>query len=161
MTSFNDLNNTSKFLSHLVFQGESFKVLRNFGLENVYVGDYGFKRIHEYCLYFLVNPTMSIDNDSYQKFEDKITSFNSFYDWYDVIDNDIEKRMYVFTIHSSYREDFYSFLNNKFDNLSDSYWASLGAKVKLNIDDIDFLIENEVYRFSDSLKVKRETNNLP
>ena len=161
MSSFDQLNNTSNFLSHLVFQGESFKVLRNFGLENVYIGDYGFKRKHEYCLYFLINPTMDIDNESYQKFEDKITSFNSFYDWYDVNDKGVQKRMYVFTIHNSYREDFYSFLNNKFKNLSDSYWASLGSKIKLNLDDIDFLIENEVYRFSESLEVKRETNNLP
>jgi len=148
------LNSTSKYLSHLIFQGESFNILRNYGLENVYIGDYGFKRIHTNCLYFLVNPTIDIDSEKYKKFEEKIISFNSFYDWYDVFDK-VEKRMYVYNIHPSYKEDFNSFINSNFDNLSDKYWGSLGARVKLDTQEIDFLVENEVYRFEDSLLIKK------
>ena len=156
--SFNNLNITSKFLSHLIFQGESFTVLRNFGLENAYIGDYGYKKMHEYCLYFLISPTVNIDGDDYKKFEDKITSFNSFYDWYDITDKGVDKRMYVFRIHPSYREDFYYFINNNFDNLSKHYWESLGAKTKLDTTDLDFVVENEVYRFSDTLQIKKGDN---
>jgi len=152
-----NLNSTSKYLSHLIFQGESFKILRNYGLENVYVGDYGFKRIHTNCLYFLVNPTIDIDSERYQKFEDKIISFNSFYDWYDVFDK-VEKRMYVYNIHPNYKEDFNLFINRNFDQLSESYWSSLGARVKIETSDMDFVVENEIYRFSDSLEIKKGDN---
>jgi len=152
---FNQFNNTSKFLSHLIFQNESFSVLKNFGLENVFIGDYGYKRMHNFCLYFLINPQVDIDGIDYAKFEEKITSFDSFYDWYDIEDKKKTKRMYVFNVHPFYREDFYNFTNNNFKKLSKSYWKSLGARVELDISHVEFLLENEIYRFKNTLTIKR------
>lgn len=152
---YSKLNSTAKFLSQFIFQGTSLQILRNFGLENVYIQDYGYKNRKEYCLFFLVKPIFKIDSIDYKQFEDKIISFESFYDWYEVFEDGVEKRMYVYSVHPSYREDYYNFTSRMYHRLSDDYWSLLGVRTKLDISHVEFLLENEIYRFDKSLKIKK------
>lgn len=151
---FSQLNNTAKFLSQFIFKGKSLQILRNFGLENVFIADYGYRTKSEYCLFFLINSKINYNSKDYETFEDKITSFDSFYDWYEVFEDGVEKRMYVFTVNEFYREDYYRFIHEMYDELSMDYWSALGARTKLDISHIEFILENEIYRFNQSLEIK-------
>jgi hypothetical protein len=149
MRTFQELNDTSKYLSHMVFKASSMTSLLSFGLENCYVDDYKHKCKYVECLYFLVNgpeinPNVK-DRKEYEKFEEKIISFNSFYDYYEIPEE--HRTMYVFKIPEGLIEDYYMFKLKKFHNLSPTFWSSIGAKVPLDFSHIEYNIENEIYRF--------------
>lgn len=64
-----NLNNTTKFLSPMIFTArgdESLRVLVNFGLVNVYIDDYGYKSKYQYCLFYLFKPT---DPSAFEEFQ--------------------------------------------------------------------------------------------
>ena len=139
------LNNSTRFLSPLIFTArgeESLRVLLNFGLINVYVDDYGYKSKYLYCLFFLFKPT---DKAAFEEFQKKITSFDSFYDYYEVED----KIMFVFRVNSIYRRDIDLFKQNRFHDMSEDYKILFHRNIKFN--DIDMDIRKEIYRFEEYL----------
>jgi hypothetical protein len=139
------LNNSTRFLSPLIFTArgeESLRVLLNFGLINVYVDDYGYKSKYLYCLFFLFKPT---DQAAFNEFQKKITSFDTFYDYYEVDD----KLMFVFRPNSVYRRDIDRFKQNRFHDMSDDYKILFHRNIKFN--DIDMDIRKEIYRFEEYL----------
>jgi hypothetical protein len=142
MTTFEQLTVTARVLSLTVFKQASFPMLRNYGLENVYVDDYGCTKRHENCLFYLYNPNRKVD---YITFERGIADFQSFYDWYDVGD----KRMYVFKVNPIYLEDYHDIKQNRFNNLSLEFEAI--NKVKLLDGDIFFDPSKEIFRFEQHL----------
>ena len=142
MTPFEQLTVSASVLSLTVFKQGSFPMLRNFGLENVYVDDYGCKKRHENCLFYLYSPNRKVD---YLSFERSIADFNSFYDWYDVED----KRMYIFKVNPIYLEDYHDIKQNRFNNLSPEFTEI--NKIKLSDGDIFFDPSKEIFRFSEHL----------
>lgn len=142
MTPFEQLTVSARVLSLTVFKQSSFPMLRNFGLENVYVDDYGFNKRHENCLFYLYNPNRKVD---YLSFERSIADFKSFYDWYDVGD----KRMYVFNVNPIYLEDYHDIKQNRFNNLSPEFTEI--NKIKLLDGDIFFDSSKEIFRFHEFL----------
>lgn len=144
MIHFN-LNNTTRFLSPLIFTAkgdESLRVLLNFGLINVYIDDYGYKSKYLYCLFYLFKPT---DLNAFAEFQKKITSFDSFYDYYEVEG----KLMFVFRPNSIYRRDIDMFKQNRFHDMSKDYKILFHRNTKFNKIDID--ITKEIYRFEEYL----------
>ncbi len=139
------LNYTTRFLSPLIFTArgdESLRVLLNFGLINVYVDDYGYKSKYLYCLFYLFKPT---DKAAFEEFQKKITSFDSFYDYYEVED----KIMFVFRVNSIYRRDIEMFKQNRFHDMSEDYKLLFHRNIKFN--DIDMDLPKEIYRFEEFL----------
>jgi hypothetical protein len=139
------LNYTTRFLSPLIFTArgdESLRVLLNFGLINVYVDDYGYKSKYLYCLFYLFKPT---DKAAFEEFQKKITSFDSFYDYYEVED----KIMFVFRVNSIYRRDIEMFKQNRFHDMSEDYKLLFHRNIKFN--DIDMDLPKEIYRFEEYL----------
>jgi len=142
MTPFEQLTVSARILSSTVFKQSSFSMLRNYGLENVYVDDYGCNKKHENCLFYLFTPNRKVD---YITFERSIADFNSFYDWYDIQD----KRMYVFKVNPLYLEDYHDIKQNRFHNLSSDFTAI--NKAKFLDGDIFFDPSKEIYRFEERL----------
>ena len=141
-----NINNTTRFLSPLIFTArgdESLRVLVNFGLINVYIDDYGYKSKYQYCLFYLFKPT---DPSAFEEFQKKITSFDTFYDYYEVDD----KMMFVFRPNSIYRRDIEMFKQNRFHDMSEDYKILFHRNTKFN--EIDMDITKEIYRFEDYLK---------
>jgi hypothetical protein len=139
------LNYTTRFLSPLIFTArgdESLRVLLNFGLINVYIDDYGYKSKYLYCLFYLFKPT---DKAAFEEFQKKITSFDSFYDYYEVED----KIMFVFRVNSIYRRDIEMFKQNRFHDMSEDYKLLFHRNIKFN--DIDMDLPKEIYRFEEYL----------
>lgn len=140
-----NLNNTTRFLSPLIFTArsdESLRVLVNFGLVNVYIDDYGYKSKYLYCLFYLFKPT---DLNAFEEFQKKITSFDTFYDYYEVDG----KMMFVFRPNSIYRRDIEMFKQNKFHDMSEDYKILFHRNTKFN--EIDMDITKEIYRFEEYL----------
>lgn len=142
MSNFKDLTVTAKLLSPMIIHKESFSLLKNYGLENVYVEDYGHRNKYFNCLFFLFNPNPRVD---FFKFEKELSGFKSFYDWYEVGD----KKMYVFRVGHVYLRDLAMFKQNRFQDLSPEYHALI-PKEQLN--HIYFDHSKEIYRFSDNLE---------
>ena len=138
-------NNTTKFLSPLIFTSgaNASRLLANFGLVNVYLDDYGYKSKYTSCLFFLFKPN---DRNAFEMFEDKITNFDSFYDYYDVD----EKRMYVFRPNKIYHKDIELFKQGKFNEMSQDYKALLHKHI--SFDGVVIDIPKEIYRFELSLR---------
>jgi hypothetical protein len=140
-----NINNTTRFLSPLIFTArgdESLRVLINFGLINVYIDDYGYKSKYLYCLFYLFKPT---DLSAFEEFQKKITSFDTFYDYYEVDD----KMMFVFRPNSIYRRDIEMFKQNRFHDMSEDYKILFHRNTKFN--EIDMDITKEIYRFENYL----------
>jgi len=137
-------NNTTKFLCPMIFTSgaNASRLLSNFGLVNVYVDDYGYKCKYTNCLFFLFKPT---DKEAFQMFEDKITNFDSFYDYYDVD----EMRMFVFKTSSLYHRDIELFKQGRFEEMSKDYKSLLHRDI--NFKDVVVDIPKEIYRFELSL----------
>jgi len=138
-------NNTTKFLSPLIFTSgaNASRLLANFGLVNVYLDDYGYKSKYNSCLFFLFKPT---DKDAFEMFENKITNFDSFYDYYDVDD----MRMYVFKPSSIYHRDIELFKQGRFEEMSKDYKSLLHQHINFN--DVVVDIPKEIFRFELSLR---------
>ena len=137
-------NNTTKFMSPLIFTSgaQAARLLYNFGLVNVYLDDYGYKSKFTNCLFFLFKPS---DKDAFEMFEDKITGFDSFYDYYDVED----MRMFVFKTSSLYHRDIELFKQGRFEEMSKDYKSLLHRDI--NFKDVVVDIPKEIYRFELSL----------
>jgi hypothetical protein len=135
----------------MIFNRESLPTLRSFGLVNVYYDDYGQPRKYKNCLFFLFN----VKNEKgFDQFEDKITSFSSFFDYYDVPSQVDFKRMYIYKVHDVYLRDLFSFRHRRFDELTEAF-----KKISLrdvNYEDIDFDLQHEIYRFNYSLDTIKE-----
>ena len=140
-----DTNNTTKFMSPLIFTSgaQAARLLYNFGLVNVYLDDYGFKSKHSNCLFFLFEP---VETSAFKAFEEKITSFDSFFDYYEVD----ERIMYVFKPNKVYHRDIELFKQGRFDEFSEDYKLLLHKDVKF--DGVVMDITKEIYRFEESLK---------
>lgn len=159
MRDFQDLNDTSKYLSHLIVKPGSMSSLINFGLENIYIDDYRHRCKYIDCLFFLMNPSLSRDSKSYEEFEKKIISFESFYDYYETDEvsknPSFKKIMYVFKIPDNLVIDYHFFRLKQYHNLSDLFWQSIGARVPLDFTHVEYNIENEIYRFNKSTIVNK------
>lgn len=156
----NQLNNTARYLTPLIFNRDAINVLQKYGLMNVYLDDYGNTRKYKNCLFFLFGGTSMM---GYDKFEDKITSFNSFYDFYDIIPEGFpphlkrpEYRMYVFAVHPIYYQDLFSFKHGRFDELSSEFYKAGGYIETLEPVKID--MSKEIYRFNKCLQIEREAD---
>ena len=152
MRNFHDLNDTSKYLSHLIFKPGSLKYLLQFGLEDTYIDDFKHRCKYENCLLFLINPVYPVNSKTYQEFEEKIVNFKSFYDYYEVD----KKIMYVFKVPEGLILDYQTFKIKDYSNLTDSFWESIGAKNPLNFNHVNFNVENEIYRFDTNLVLNKE-----
>ena len=137
-------NNTTKFLSPMIFTSgaNASRLLANFGLVNVYLDDYGYKSKFNNCLFFLFKPT---DKEAFEMFEDKITGFDSFYDYYDVED----MRMYVFRPSKIYHRDLELFKQGRFSDMSQDYKSLLHKNI--SFDGVVIDIPKEIFRFEISL----------
>lgn len=149
MRNFQDLNDTSKYLSHLIFKPGSMTSLLQFGLENVYIDDFKHRCKYAECLLFLVDPIYPTKSKTFEEFQEKIINFSSFYDYYE-IDN---KTMYVFKIPESLIMDYHIFRLKQYHNLSNVFWESMGTKSSLDFNHVKFDVEKEIYRFNTNLKV--------
>jgi hypothetical protein len=90
----------------------------------------------------LFKPT---DKAAFEEFQKKITSFDSFYDYYEVED----KIMFVFRVNSIYRRDIEMFKQNRFHDMSEDYKLLFHRNIKFN--DIDMDLPKEIYRFEEYL----------
>lgn len=140
-----NLTTTAKVLSPMIVRKESFPMLRNHGLLNVYTDDYGHRYKYDNCLYYLFDPSKSSD---YLRVERTLADFGSFYDWYPV-DN---FKMYVFQISPVYGIDFVNFKQNRFDNFGAEFKRILEG---VNLKDVYFDHTKEIYRFSEHLLIKK------
>jgi len=152
MSDYSNYNDTTKYLSHLIFKPSSMVALRTYGLENVFIDDYSHRCKYIDCLLFLVNPKFPVSSKTYEEFQDKLINFISFSDYYE-IEN---KVMYVFKIPKDLIMDFHHFRLKNYKNLSDEFWQSLGARVPLDFSHVRFDVEKEVYRFNTNIVIKNE-----
>jgi hypothetical protein len=143
--------NTARYLTTMVFTRDALAVLRTYGLVNVYLDDYGHTKKYKDCLFFLFHLK---DDKEYAQFEVKLADFNSFYDYYDIVNEQGTMRMYVFKVHELYRRDLFSFRHERFDEFT-RYYLDIAdsevdfSKVKINIPD-------EIYRFHLHLETIKE-----
>jgi len=139
------LTTTAKILSPIVVKKESFPMLRNYGLVNVFIDDYGSSYKYDNCLFYLFNPLQSVN---YLEFERKLANFESFYDWYPVG----EMKMYVFHINPIYGIDLHNFKQNKFEGFGPDF-----QKIVKDVDfeDVYFDLSKEIYRFSEHLLMQK------
>jgi hypothetical protein len=159
MKNFNDLNDTSKYLSHFIFKPGSMTSLLSFGLENVYIDDYTHRCKYDNCLLFLIKN--NIHDKSYFDFQAKITNFHSFYDYYHIPNvKDSTHIMYVYQVPDNLLDDYNFFKDRKFENLTENFWSSLGAKVPLDFSHIQFKLEKEIYNFNVNLDLDRKSENI-
>jgi hypothetical protein len=138
-------------LAPMIFSRQSLPTLRSFGLVNAYFDDYGQPRKYKNCLFFLFHVK---DEKTFEQFEDKITSFTSFFDYYDVPSQVDFKRMYVYRVNDVYLRDLFSFRHRRFDELTEGF-KKISLK-DINYDDIEFDLTNEIYRFHYSLDTIKE-----
>lgn len=140
-------NNTTKFLTPLIFNSGAHanRLLKNFGLVNVYIDDYGYKSKYNNCLFFLFEP---VDSIAFVGFEEKITGFASFYDYYDIG----KLRMYIFRPSSMYQRDIELFKQGRFQEMSKDYKMLIHPQTDFTDVVIDFT--KEIFRFEQSLNNK-------
>jgi hypothetical protein len=154
----NNYNLTTRFLSCTVIKPDGLDILIKHGLKNVYIDNYTHKKKYEGCLHFLMDPTTTLEAKSYQDLEKDLTSFESFYDYYDLNENGRDIRVYVFRIHSIYKDDVESFRLGNYYDLSTLYWKTIGVNKQAGINVLNKLktfnenIEEEVYNYFYKLK---------
>lgn len=138
---------SARILSLIIFKGDSIPALKNYGLLNVYIDDYGYYKKHLNCLFFLFKTNTVAD---YLEFEEKITSFSSFYDYYDLPEEcGRNLRMYVFQVNHKFTIDMINFKNNKFSSLSEDFLALIDERRIFH--DLKVDLSKEIYRFEDQL----------
>lgn len=160
MKNFNDLNDTSKYLSHFIFKPGSMTSLLSFGLENVYIDDYNHRCKYEDCLLFLIKNGTS---NEFLNFQSKITSFQSFYDYYPVYTNNLSESshtMYVYQIAESLIPDYNFFKEKKFNELTHTFWQSIGARIPLNFSHVKFDLHKEIYNFDKTLILNTQSEQI-
>lgn len=145
----NQPTQTAKYLTPLIFNKEALSSLAAFGLVNVYFDDYGQHNKYNNCLFFL----FAVNHDAeYDRLEKTLANFKSFYDYYDVLENGMELRMFVFRVHDVYLQDLFSFKSERFDELSPRFYSISEAGV--GPEDFKFNFQDEIYRFN--LKIVKE-----
>jgi hypothetical protein len=147
----NTPTNTARFLTPMIFNKDALAVLRTCGLVNVYLDDYGYRKKYKGCLFFLFNLR---DNKEFAEFQNKIIDFTSFYDYYDVPNNENMMRMFVFKVHDVYLRDLFSFQHERFDEFSSSYLDILDHLSDFTQVKID--LSKEIYRFYPTLETIKE-----
>jgi len=152
MKRFTDLNNTGKYLSHIIFKPGSMNILLEYGLENVYLDDYNHRCKYIDCLFFLVKPKYPRTTDTYGEFEAKITNFISFYDYYELE----EGVVYIFKIPDNLIPDVHLFKEGLYKQLSDDFWKSIGAKTALDFSHVKFDIKKEILNFNYGLLIPEQ-----
>lgn len=147
----NQLTDTGRLLTSMIFNNKSLPILQSYGLMNVYLDDYGCFKRYEDCLFFLFN-NKKITN--YDEFEKTLANFKSFYDYYDVKypEHLGELRMYVFKVHNLYRKDLFAFKHERFHELSDDYFK---IAPQTDFSNVSLNYDREIYRFSLSLDIDR------
>ena len=70
----NQLTDTGRLLTSMIFNKKSLSILHSYGLMNVYLDDYGCSKRYEDCLFFLFN-SKNINN--YDEFEKTLANFKS------------------------------------------------------------------------------------
>ena len=132
------INITTRFLINLVFSKTSLPMLMESGLVNAYLDDYGYKCKYQNCLFFLFNTSSKY----YSALENKIASFESFLDWYDIPETTL--RMLVFKIGHTYRIDLNNLKHmNNFEFSEEFKRATrLEDNVKIKLD-----YSKEIYRY--------------
>jgi hypothetical protein len=94
------------------------------------------------------------DNKEFEEFQNKIADFTTFYDYYDIPNNENMMRMFVFKVHDVYLRDLFSFQHERFDEFSSSYLDivdSLSDFTQVKID-----LSKEIYRFYPALETIKE-----
>lgn len=132
------VNDSTRFLIPIIFSPEAVASLSIYGLQGVYLDDYGYRSKFLNCLFFLFKPKSS----HYSEFEKKIADFESFTDWYELKDG---KRMYVFKIHPAYYEDIESFRSNRLEEMSERFYEI--SEPGLNLLGVNVDLSKEIYRF--------------
>ena len=94
-------------------------------------------------MFFLFEP---VDTVAFKAFEEKITSFDSFFDYYEVD----ERIMYVFKPNKVYHRDIELFKQGRFQEFSEDYKLLLHKDINFSGVEVD--ITKEIYRFEESLK---------
>jgi hypothetical protein len=133
------LNVTTKLFTGLIFNSSSLPMLVESGLINVYIDDYGHRCKYQNCILFLFNTSYRF----YPTLEEKVTSFNSFYDWYDVgVD---KQRMLVFKVGAVYQNDFYKLKHMIPGKYSDEFKkvTNLHSDLIMGLD-----YSREIYRYN-------------
>lgn len=132
-------NTTSKLFTGLIFNKGSLPMLVESGLINVYLDDYGHRCKYQNCVLFLFDTSYRF----YSVLEEKVASFQSFYDWYDVgVEN---QRMLVFKVGKAYQEDFYKLKHMIPGNYSEEFKkvTNLQSDLIIRIDH-----SKEIYRYN-------------
>lgn len=133
------LNMTSKLFTGLIFNSSSLPMLVDSGLINVYIDDYGHKCRYQNCILFLFDTSFRF----YSALEEKVASFQSFYDWYDV--GTQKQRMLVFKVGPTYQNDFYKLKHMIPGKYSDEFKkvTNLHSDLIINMD-----LSKEIYRYN-------------
>lgn len=133
------LNMTSKLFTGLIFNSSSLPMLVDSGLINVYIDDYGHKCRYQNCILFLFDTSFRF----YSALEEKVASFQSFYDWYDV--GAQKQRMLVFKVGPTYQNDFYKLKHMIPGKYSDEFKkvTNLHSDLIINMD-----LSKEIYRYN-------------
>lgn len=132
-------NWTSKLFTGLIFNKGSLPMLVDSGLINVYIDDYGHRCKYQNCILFLFDTSFRF----YPTLEEKISSFQAFYDWYDVGIKD--RRMLVFKVGKAYQKDFYKLKHMIPGKYSDEFKKVTNLQSDL-IMRIDY--SKEIYRYN-------------
>lgn len=91
-------------------------LLKDNGLENVYLGDHKYEIIHENCLYLLFSPKEF--NENFEAFCESLRKVGSFVDEYDVEGN---KVMFVFKFPDKLKDTLQSFKNGEYSKFDKEY----------------------------------------
>ena len=130
---------TSKLFTGLIFNSSSLPMLVDSGLINVYIDDYGHNCRYQNCILFLFDTSFRF----YSSLEEKVASFQSFYDWYDV--GAQKQRMLVFKVGPTYQNDFYKLKHMIPGKYSDEFKkvTNLHSDLIINMD-----LSKEIYRYN-------------
>lgn len=145
----NEYTQTAKYLTPMIFNKEALPSLSALGLVNVFLDDYGYTKRYHNCLFFL----FAVDNDSdYDKLEKILANFNSFYDYYNINNNGMDLRMFVFKVHNLYLQDLFSFKQERFFDLSQEFLRI--SEPNIDFTEVRVNLQNEIYRFN--LEIAKE-----
>jgi hypothetical protein len=113
-------NLTTNTLYQLIFQKGSLPLLKQAGLIQSYLDDYGSKKKYKDCLFFLFNwnDTFLRNQDSgpvTSQFIRSVTDFKTFYDFYEVDETSL---MLVFRYFPIFREDVLRFKRGQLSQMS-------------------------------------------
>lgn len=151
-------NLTTRFLSCTIIQPKGINILMQQGLENIYIDDYEHNKKYEKCLHFVINPNTTLDSEAFKDLEEGLIDFESFYDYYDIVENNREKRVYIFRYDDLYEEDVQLFINGEYEEMSDIFWRTLQVTQEtalkyLKNSEVKFDPKKEIFRFESKLKL--------